>query len=194
MDRDDWNTRYAGAELVWSAEPNRFVAEVVGPLPAGRALDLACGEGRNAIWMAGRGWDVTGLDFSDVGIAKAASLAEANGVTVTWVCGDATASAGGEQYDLVVVCYLHLVAEQMRVVLAGAAAALAPGGAVLVVGHALANLDGGVGGPQDPAVLYAPGDVVGWLPSLVVERAEHVTRLVGDGEAIDVLVVARRST
>jgi 2-polyprenyl-3-methyl-5-hydroxy-6-metoxy-1,4-benzoquinol methylase len=68
MDADDWNARYGAAELVWSAEPNRFLVAEVSDLPAGRALDVACGEGRNAIGLAERGWDVTGGDFSAVAI------------------------------------------------------------------------------------------------------------------------------
>ena len=75
MDSAGWDERYAGDELVWKAEPNRFlVAETTGLTP-GRALDLACGEGRNAAWLASRGWDTTGVDFSSVGLTKAARLA-----------------------------------------------------------------------------------------------------------------------
>ena len=78
--REDWNTRYAQKELVWTAEPNRaFAAEVSGLAP-GRALDVACGEGRNAVWLAERGWQVTGVDFSEVALEKAATLAASRGV------------------------------------------------------------------------------------------------------------------
>ncbi len=74
MDRNAWDERYAGDELVWSAQPNRFLVAEVETLPPGRALDLACGEGRNAVWLAERGWDVTGVDFSNAGIDKARRL------------------------------------------------------------------------------------------------------------------------
>ena len=70
MDAEGWDERYAGSELVWSAEPNRFVAEVCAELSPGRALDLAAGEGRNAIWLASRGWTVTAADFSQAGLDK----------------------------------------------------------------------------------------------------------------------------
>src|SRR5215217_7896374 len=75
MTPDDWDRRYAEPRLVWSAEPNRFVVEEVADLPPGRALDLACGEGRNALWLAARGWDVTGVDFSGVAVGKARRMA-----------------------------------------------------------------------------------------------------------------------
>ena len=88
MDRADWDERYAGSELLWSAEPNRFlVAETAGLTP-GRALDLACGEGRNAVWLARRGWQVTGVDYSEVAIEKARRLASARKANVDWVVAD----------------------------------------------------------------------------------------------------------
>ena len=90
MDSNVWDERYAGDDLVWSAEPNRFLVAEVETLPPGRALDLACGEGRNAVWLAERGWDVTGVDFSNVGLDKARRLADARGVSVQWELADVT--------------------------------------------------------------------------------------------------------
>ncbi|MDA8380846.1 MAG: class I SAM-dependent methyltransferase [Actinomycetota bacterium] len=199
MDSQGWDDRYANADLVWSAEPNIFVAEIAGGLPPGRALDLACGEGRNAIWLAKHGWSVTGVDFSAVGIDKGRRLAAAAGVEVAWEQHDlVTWEPAAHTFDLVVTAYLHLVAPDMARVLAHAAGALAGGGYLLVVGHALANLHDGHGGPQEPAVLYDPDDLAGWLTAagLSIERAEHVTRDIGTPEeprrAIDALVLAKR--
>ena len=109
MDRNAWDERYAGDELVWSAQPNRFLVAEVETLPPGRALDLACGEGRNAVWLAERGWDVTGVDFSNVGLDKARRLAEARGVSAQWEVADVTEyTPAPESFDLVIVMYLHL--------------------------------------------------------------------------------------
>ncbi|MGL5908624.1 MAG: class I SAM-dependent methyltransferase, partial [Phycicoccus sp.] len=88
MDAAAWDDRYAGSELLWTAEPNRFVVEQVGPLPVGTAVDLACGEGRNAVWLAGQGWRTTGVDFSATGLAKSRALAERARVDVRWVQHD----------------------------------------------------------------------------------------------------------
>jgi 2-polyprenyl-3-methyl-5-hydroxy-6-metoxy-1,4-benzoquinol methylase len=66
--REDWNARYAASELLWTAEPNRLFAAEIAGLEPGRALDLACGEGRNAVWLAEQGWRVTAVDFSDVAL------------------------------------------------------------------------------------------------------------------------------
>jgi SAM-dependent methyltransferase len=197
MDSAGWDARYAATDLVWSAEPNRFVAEVLTGWPPGRALDLACGEGRNAIWLAGLGWEVVGVDFSGVAIEKADGLARNAGVGVTWVHDDVLHyEPKPATFDVVLIAYLHLPAPELDRVLAHAVSGLAPGGALLVVAHARRNLTDGTGGPQDPTVLYEPGDVVARLDGLNVERADHVVREVdtpdGPRVAIDVLVLAHQ--
>ncbi len=198
MDANVWDERYAGDDLVWSAEPNRFLVAQVGVLPPGRALDLACGEGRNAVWLAECGWDVTGVDFSKVGLDKARRLAEARGVTVQWELADVTEyTPAPESFDLVIVMYLHLPQAARRVARRHAAAAVATGGTLLVVGHDITNPSAGWGGPRDSAVLYGPEDVVGDLVGLEMVKAERVQRPVptDDGVkiAIDVLVRAMRA-
>ncbi|MFL6133228.1 MAG: class I SAM-dependent methyltransferase, partial [Nocardioidaceae bacterium] len=70
MDARAWDERYAASELIWSATPNRFVEAELTSLPPGRAVDLAAGEGRNALWLADRGWHVTAVDFSLAGLDK----------------------------------------------------------------------------------------------------------------------------
>jgi SAM-dependent methyltransferase len=194
MEADAWDARYAGTELVWSAEPNRFVAEVLDGRPPGTAVDLACGEGRNAVWLAERGWTVTGVDFSPVALAKAAHLAEARGVPVKWVHADVTSWLPPEPVDLVVVAYLQVPAANRRTVLRGAASALRPGGSLLVVAHHSANIIEGAGGPKDPAVLYTAEDVVGDTAGLGlrVVRAQRVLRPTADGStAVDAVAELR---
>lgn len=186
MDSQDWDDRYAASELVWGAEPNRWVVrELTGHTP-GTALDLAAGEGRNAIWLATLGWDVTGLDFSAVALERAerltADLPDEVADRLTWRHGDARTFESPEAgYDLVLVAYLQLPAADRRTALRRAADALAPGGTLLVIGHDLTNLTEGVGGPKDPAVLFTPEDVLADLDGLGLRtvRAERVHRTVG---------------
>lgn len=193
MDAAAWDHRYASAELVWTAEPNRFVAAELSDLPPGRALDLAAGEGRNAIWLAGRGWQVTALDFSAVAIDKGRLLAEQAGVTVDWVVADVLTYRPAGGYDLVLVAYLHLPPAQRTVLWATAVTAVAPGGVLLAVGHDITNIADGTGGPQDPTLLYDPDGVAAHLDGLSIDRAERVHRPVQDGRsAIDTLVRAHR--
>lgn len=195
MTSGDWDRRYDTPGLIWSGEPNRFLREETEGLPPGRALDLACGEGRNAVWLARRGWEVTGVDFSGVALAKAGRLAAEQGVAVRLAEADLSEYAPEpESADLVVILYLQLPAALRARVLARAAAAVAPGGVLLLVAHDLLNLTEGHGGPRDPAVLTTPEAVASELPGLTIERAGRVRRPVstpdGEVQAIDTLVRA----
>ena len=181
MDAEAWDERYAATELVWSAEPNQFVAAEVADLPPGRALDLAAGEGRNAIWLARRGWDVTAADFSRVAIEKGRRLA--GETPVRWVVADATTWHEPASYDLVVLAYLQLAAAERRAAVRAAYASLVPGGTFLLVAHDSTNLTEGTGGPQDYRVLMTAGDVLGDLEGehYDVVRAGRIARTVADG-------------
>ena len=177
MDASAWDARYA-EDRQWSVGPNRFVAHALADLPPGRALDLACGEGRNAIWLAARGWQVTALDFSAVGIARGRSSAGEQGLSLDWVVGDALTHPLPE-VDLVVVAYLQLVAAERQRALRRAWDAVAPGGTFFLVAHDSTNLTEGTGGPQDASVLYTAEDVLADLDgSPRVVRAERVARQV----------------
>ena len=197
MQREDWDRRYAEPSLLWSATPNRFLVAEAKDLVPRRALDLACGEGRNALWLAELGWHVTAVDFSGVALAKARERAVATGAEIELLCADLLEYEPDSQaYELVLVLYLQLPADERRLVLSRAAAALASGGTLLLVGHDLLNLTDGVGGPRDPDVLYTPDDILRELPGLEIEKAERVLRDVADADrpAIDALVRARRPT
>ena len=201
MDSQQWDARYSGAEYEWSMHPNQFVAAELDGLPPGRALDLAAGEGRNSVWLAERGWLVTAVDFSRVGLEKGRKLSAARGIRdgqVDWVVADlGEYTPARSSFELVLIAYLQVEAGLRDRVLAGAAAALVPGGTLLVVGHDLANLTEGTGGPSSPDVLYTPEAITAALPGLRVVRAERVRRTVErDGEratAVDTLVRAERS-
>lgn len=181
MDAAEWDARYADTELVWSRGPNAFVEAECSALPPGRAVDLACGEGRNAIWLASRGWDVTAVDFSQVALDKGRQLAGDPGAggSVDWVCADATAWRG-EGYDLAVVAYFQVPAADRRTAVRHLVESLRPGGTLVWVGHDSTNLAEGTGGPQDPRVLMTAEDLLADLQGIAVdvERAERVARVV----------------
>jgi SAM-dependent methyltransferase len=195
--RESWNRRYAAADPHATPVPNRFLVDEVGDLAPRRALDLACGAGRNAVWLAERGWMVTAVDFSTAGLAIARDLAAAHGVTVEWIEADVvTWTPAPATYDLVCVLYLQLPAQERQTVLARATEALASGGTLLVIGHDLLNLTDGRGGPREPDVLFTPDHITRELDGLAVDKAERVRRPVEVGnvlhDAIDCLVRARR--
>ena len=196
MDASAWDERYRAHGLVWGGPPNRWVVEELEDAAPGRALDLACGEGRNALWLAAHGWRVTAVDFSAVAIGKARELDSKR--LVEWVEADATAYSPAQPVDLALLSYLQLPADQRRRAIRRAAAALVPGGLLLVIAHDSRNLTDGTGGPQDARVLYSAPDVIADLEGtgVVIDRAEEVLRPIADTErpAIDVLVRGRAGT
>lgn len=196
--RERWNRRWAGEERVHaSTAPSRFLVAEVADLRPGTALDLACGAGRNAVWLAEQGWRVTAVDFSGVALRMARDFAAERRVEVEWVEADVVAwTPPARGYDLVCVLYLQLPAPERPTALARAADAVRPGGTLLVVGHDLLNLTEGWGGPTQPDVLFTPDDVVAEIGDLRIEKALRVRRTAAQPdasrEAIDALVRATR--
>lgn len=200
MGREEWNRRYAVSDFLWTVDANCLLVAEAASLPPGRALDLATGEGRNAVWLAEQGWDVCAVDFSEVGLDKGQRLAAARGVAgrVSFEAADLRSyrpEPGG--FDLVALIYLQIPQTELQPILLEAARAVAPGGTFLLVAHDSRNWRGGFGGPQDPAVLYTAEQVVAAVGhELLIEKAHTVERVVGtdDGPrvAIDWLVRGRR--
>jgi len=186
----EWDSRYASSDRVWSAAPNAWVAATVRGWFTGRALDLGAGEGRHAVWLAALGWQVTAVDFSPVGIERGRCGAQELGVDVDWVVADVRGwePPAGVTFDLVLLAYLHLEDD----VLARARDWLAPGGALVVIGHALRNLTEGVGGPQDARLLHTVAEYRAASEGLEVERLDEIVRNLPEGDAIDLVLVARR--
>lgn len=172
MDATDWDTKYAAAPL-WSADPNCFV-QTLADLPPGRAADLACGQGRHAIWLARRGWQVTGVDFSEVALGRAREHAAESGVQVDWVRQDLLGWTG-QDLDLVVIAYLHLPAAQRRQVVRQAFEALTPGGTFFLAAHHLRNITEGTGGPKHLEVACDERDVLADLDGLAFEVVRAAT-------------------
>ena len=185
MDASDWDGRYAGADLVWSAEPNVWVHGLRPPLTPGRALDLAAGEGRNALWLVEQGWTVTATDFSPVAVTRMGELADrrlatADRARLEAVVADATAPAPGTAYDLVLFSYLHLPREEWERALSAGVAATAPGGSGGRRGARSPQPHRGRRRAQDAAILLDPEDLVASSAGLpvAVELAQVRSRAV----------------
>ena len=199
MTAESWDERYRSAELVWGAEPNQFIRQQCQGFAPGEALDLACGEGRNALWLARLGWRVLGVDCSPVAIERARSLTANEPADIarrtTWRVADLTTDPPrSRSADLVVVSYLHLPSAQWTSLSRSAARAVKPGGHLVVVGHDVSNLASGVGGPQEAGLLYSPAHLalLATGEGLRVELAETVERHTAQGAALDTLVRAQR--
>lgn len=200
--RDRWNERYSATALVWSEAPNALLADLAGAWKPGRALDVAAGEGRNAIWLAQQGWLVDAVDFSAVGIGKGQQLAAQRQVDVNWIVADVCdCDFGLAQYDLVCVLFLHTSAEERDQWWPRLVAAVKPGGRLVYIGHDPENVDRGIGGPQDKALLPSIELLKPWLTGCEIDRAEIIERPVETdpghggpqtGRALDTLIVARK--
>lgn len=139
-EREAWNERYAGSTRVWSGKPNTALVAQVSELTPGRALDLGCGEGADAVWLAGRGWKVTAVDVSDVALERAAEHAADSGVAeaITWQRRDLVADFPPGEYDLVSAQFLYVHDHDNAAregILRSAARAVAPGGVLLIESH-----------------------------------------------------------
>ncbi len=196
MDRETWDERYRDRELIWTAEPNRFLVEAVDGFDPGRALDLAAGEGRNAVWLAQQGWQVEAVDWSDVALDKGRKLACRAGVVVRFTQKDLRSWLPPvEAYDLVVIAYFQTQHRERHSLWRGAAEAVSASAHLVVIGHDSDNLERGYGGPQHAEVLYSVDEIVGVVGEhLRVTRAEQVIREVetddGPRQAIDNIVIA----
>lgn len=190
MDRTEWDARYEAEPLLWGLEPNQFVHDRLAEVQPGVAVDLACGNGRNALWLAGCGWKVTGVDISGVALAQAQQRSEQLGVGVDWVQADVAHWKPPGPVDLMLVAYLHLPVADLIRVLATAGRALAPGGRLLYVGHSRTNFTRGFGGPSDPAVLIEIAELAQAAEGLRVRELAHLLRDTDAGPAVDILLDA----
>jgi SAM-dependent methyltransferase len=194
--RVGWDERHKAGDFEGEG-PNPTLAGAASGLRPGSALELSCGSGTNAVWLAQQGWRTTAVDWSPVGLGNGKAKADAAGVEVEWLERDLFAwSPPGRSFDLVVVVYLHLPPNERGPVYARAAAAVAPGGRMLIVGHHPLHAVEGQGGP-DPSRLFTADEIAQQLiaadPSLVIERAEVVRRVPPPGRApIDSLLIVRR--
>jgi SAM-dependent methyltransferase len=203
FDQQSWEQQYRAHPAVWSGRPNApLVAEAAGLTP-GTALDVGCGEGADALWLAARGWEVTAVDFSTIALERAATHAEALGADVagriTWAHADVTVWGPEEQFDLVSTHFMHLPGEPRRSLIARLAAAVAPGGTLLVVGHHPSDLETGARRPPVPDMFFSAEEVAGSLDrhawDVVVAEARPRPAGAHEGEVTtvhDAVLVARR--
>lgn len=172
-----WNQKYRIDEWLYTKVENRFVKELCEPLPPGKAIDLAGGEGRNSMWLAKRGWQVEDVDFSSVALRKfRAWVAEesANDPTLAARCHTTKADARGFKSklapaDLGVIAYLQIPQDELAAAITGLVAKLKPGADLVGVWHSLDNLAGGFGGPRNPDVLPSVERIREILESLPVD-------------------------
>lgn len=178
-----WNERYADAFASYGTVPNDFLREVASRIPPGPVLCLAEGEGRNAVFLAERGHEVTAVDFSDVGMANAATLAAERGVPLTTIVADlADFDVGEARWSGIVSIWGHVPSEVRARLHPACVRALRPGGAFVLEAYTPRQLEcSGVGGPPTADSLMTAQGLRGELVGLQLERCEEIDRHVAEG-------------
>ncbi|WP_104525572.1 class I SAM-dependent methyltransferase [Blastococcus atacamensis] len=203
-DRESYDELYRANPAVWSGRPNRQLVVEASRLPPGTALDAGCGEGGDALWLAERNWRVTAVDFSPIALERASVASRARGLAdrIEWVHADLDAwSPAVGAFDLVTAHYLHASWTDRDAVFRRLAAAVAPGGTLLVVGHLMGDQWGhGQHHAHDPGALYTAEDVAAQLAAgewdVVTETRERdpaAAERTGNPVPDTVLVARRRS-
>ena len=193
----EWNHRYSGSNQIWSGQPNQALVTEVCGLPPGRALDVGCGEGADAVWLAQQGWDVTGLDLSGVALDRARRHARDAGVLVRWVrAGLVEAGLPDRGFDLVSAQYPALLHTPDHAPERALLSAVAPGGTLLVV-HLAIDVKHGQAHGFDPADYVSLADVASlldenWALEIDEERPRHIPTGAGAHHTRDVVLRARR--
>jgi SAM-dependent methyltransferase len=190
LSRDFWEERYGSAERVWSGNPNPQLVAAAEDLAPGTALDVGSGEGADAIWLAARGWQVTGVDVSQAALDRAARHAAEAGVDVTWRQADVRSWDPAEaRYDLVSVQYLHLPGPVRDALHRRLAATVRPGGTLLIVGHHPADLKTTIRRPRLPHLLFTGEEIAAALdPSEwdIITSAPERTATDHDGQKVTI--------
>jgi SAM-dependent methyltransferase len=164
--QETWDARYAESERIWSGRPNQRLVEEVAGLASGRVLDVGCGEGADAVWLAEHGWQVTALDVSEVALARVMEHAAEAGVAGKVETLHHDLVGGGPapgRYDLVSAFFFHVMPEVFEAFYRGLAALVEPGGTLLVVGHHPDDHDTGARRPHGGQLLFTPEQLVAVL-------------------------------
>jgi SAM-dependent methyltransferase len=203
FDGNFWDERYRSAQRVWSGQPNpQLVAEVAGLQP-GRALDVGCGEGADAIWLARNGWDVVAVDISGIAIQRGEQHARdtdpAAAERIEWRQADLLAQPPEPgSYDLVTAQFMQLPPEPRTRMFTSLAAAIRAGGTLLIVGHHPSDIGSGVPRPPMPELFYSADEIAGLLDNTwQVDASEARPRdaMTPDGTEVtihDAVLVATR--
>jgi len=190
-----WDELYSSRSSVWTGEPNDHLVKTVSNLSAGTALDVGCGEGADAIWLAKHGWHVTAVDISAVVLERAQDHAIQTGdelaKRIKWVRADLTESVPTEaSYDLVYALFMHIPTAQRDVLFRSLADLVAPSGSLLIVGHHPSDLETSVNRWKMPDLLFTASDVAALLQpgqwQIIVEAADPRTAKGGDGQAVTI--------
>jgi SAM-dependent methyltransferase len=179
-----WDQRYSGAHYYYGVEPNSFFREQISGMKPGWLFLPAEGEGRNAVYAAGLGWQVTAADYSHEGRKKALALARANNVGLVYHTADlADYDFGKEKYDLVALIYLHLMPDERKIIHQKAMRSLKHGGTIILEAFSKKQIGNDSGGPKSPEMLFSLSDLQEDFAGMEIRMLEEATAVVDAGEA-----------
>jgi SAM-dependent methyltransferase len=199
MDAQFWDDRYSSRTRLFSGDPNGVLVTEAADLQPGQALDVGCGEGGDALWLARRGWLVTAVDISQVALERAAAAGGDAEDRVSWKRGDLTANPPpADAFDLVTVHYFPFPRQSGHTALRGLLSAVAPGGTLLFVGHDITGLPPRLDDGHVPVDYYQPAEVAellgaDWTVSVNETRLRVVPAPPGTQHTHDTVVRARRA-
>lgn len=194
----EWDARYAESDKTWSGNPNEALVAELSGRPPGRALDVGCGEGADAIWLGRRGWEATGIDVSGVALDRARRAAEAAEVAVTWRRLRLAEAYELGTFDAVSACYAPLLKTPHREAERALLAAVAPGGVLVWIHHTDIDRDRAHEHGFDPDDYVGEADILaalddGWFIETRQRRPRHVAEGAGAHHHEDVVVTVRRT-
>ncbi|MFD8456791.1 class I SAM-dependent methyltransferase [Streptomyces antimycoticus] len=198
MDAQFWDDLYRSRDQLFSGAPNGVLVTEITDLPLGQALDVGCGEGADAIWLARRGWQVTAVDISRAALERAVAAATDVQGRVAWTRADLTGTPPpAAAFDLVSVHYFPLAHQPDHTALRGLLDAVAPGGTLLFATHALADLSPDPERDFDPGDYYQPDEIArllddDWTVLINETRPRTAPAPAGTHHTQDTVLRARR--
>jgi SAM-dependent methyltransferase len=190
--RDQWNRRYAESEHLWIHDPDPSLVELTKDLKPGRALDLGCGEGRNSVFLAEKGWSVTAVDISDVALSRLSNAAKDRGLDITVVCTDLNLFLGESgEFDLVVLANIHPSSNERYQLYKSLKKAVSQGGYIFIIGHHIDSL--GHVGPPDPDRLLTESEIEQSFSEFEILELKKVSDVADHGHNSPSLVALLRS-
>ena len=182
MSNDFWNKRYSEPEFAYGTKPNEFLKEQIAKLNPGTALFLGEGEGRNAVYAAKLGWQVDAVDFSSSAKEKALRLAKENNVIINYAVNDFDQyQFAKNQYDLVVMIFLHLPKGTNQIIFQGSISSLKTNGKLIIESFSKEQINNSSGGPKDIELLFSEKALLKLVLELKTELVESKTIHLDEG-------------
>jgi 2-polyprenyl-3-methyl-5-hydroxy-6-metoxy-1,4-benzoquinol methylase len=168
----EWDNRYSSSQYIYGTEPNQFLKQELSTLALGKLLLPGEGEGRNALWAAKNGWEVTAIDFSQMAKQKAENLFANNGLTVTYLVNDIFTIEINDEFDAIALAFLHIPKEKKQQLANKMVKWLKPGGTLIMETFHPEQIKRNSGGPKNPDFFVSPNEIENYYKALNIQHIE----------------------